>query len=158
MYKDLLNSRFIRKNHLNKSFLEITLKSNDFVKDFGDIFYDKDFSTRRIIKLFLLGLLVISFSFSSSLYYKIFIDKIASENQISKEAIYAEVNKLSYNKDSVEKILKKPIVKKEEIETINPAIIKRENMILYLLINDFEKMSIRFSHKRTCWTFISPFF
>ncbi|MBQ3142501.1 MAG: ATP-binding cassette domain-containing protein [Bacilli bacterium] len=31
-----------------------------------------------IIKLFLLGLLVISFSFSSSLYYKIFIDKIGN--------------------------------------------------------------------------------
>ncbi|MGM9972652.1 MAG: cytidyltransferase [Clostridiaceae bacterium] len=53
MYKDLLNSRFLKKNHLNKSFLEITLKSNSFVKDFGDIFYEGDFSIRRIIKLFI---------------------------------------------------------------------------------------------------------
>ena len=53
MHKNLLNSRFLKKNHLNKSFLEITLKSNSFVKDFGDIFYDEDFSIRRVIKLFL---------------------------------------------------------------------------------------------------------
>ena len=80
---------------------------------------------------------------------EIFIDKIANENQISKEAIYAEVNKLSYNKESVEKILKKPIIKKEEIETVNPAIVKRENMILYLLINDFPKMSEKIKYNIT---------
>ena len=80
---------------------------------------------------------------------EIFIEKIANENQISKEAIYAEVNKLSYSKESVEKILKKPIIKKEEIVEVSPAIIKRENMILYLLINDFEKMSEKIKYNIT---------
>ena len=80
---------------------------------------------------------------------EIFIEKIANENQISKEAIYAEVNKLSYSKESVEKILKKPIIKKEEEVQINPSIIKRENMILYLLINDFEKMSEKIKYNIT---------
>ena len=80
---------------------------------------------------------------------EIFIEKIASENQISKEAIYAEVNKLSYSKESVEKILKKPIIKKEEVVEVSPAIIKRENMILYLLINDFEKMSEKIKYNIT---------
>ena len=80
---------------------------------------------------------------------EIFIEKIANENQISKEAIYAEVNKLSYSKESVEKILKKPIIKKEEEVEVSPAIIKRENMILYLLINDFEKMSEKIKYNIT---------
>ncbi|WP_426349579.1 hypothetical protein ACPWSR_17875 [Alloiococcus sp. CFN-8] len=53
MYKELLNPRFLKKNRLNKSFLEITLKTNTFVKDFGDVFYDEDFSIRRVIKLFI---------------------------------------------------------------------------------------------------------
>ena len=80
---------------------------------------------------------------------EIFIEKIANENQISKEAIYAEVNKLSYSKESVEKILKKPIVKKEKEVEVSPAIIKRENMIIYLLINDFEKMSEKIKYNIT---------
>lgn len=73
---------------------------------------------------------------------EIFIEKIAKENQISKEAIYAEVNKLLYSKQTAEKILKKPMaVKKEEEIEITPAIIKRENMILYLLITNFKETS-----------------
>ena len=73
---------------------------------------------------------------------EIFIEKIAKENQISKEAIYAEVNKLLYSKQTAEKILKKPmVVKKEEEIEITPAIIKRENMILYLLITNFKETS-----------------
>lgn len=73
---------------------------------------------------------------------EIFIEKIANENNISKEAIYAEVNKLLYNKDSVQKALKKPIIKKEEENIqISAKTIQRENMILYLLINNFEDVS-----------------
>lgn len=68
---------------------------------------------------------------------EIYIDKIASQYNISKEAIYAEVNKSSYKNTSNENILVKPIEKVKTDEGINPAVIKRENMIIYLLINHF---------------------
>lgn len=68
---------------------------------------------------------------------EIYIDKISSQYNISKEAIYAEVNKSSYKTVANETILVKPISKAKVEEGINPAIIKRENMIIYLLINHF---------------------
>lgn len=71
---------------------------------------------------------------------EIFIEKIANENKISKEAIYAEVNKISYTKESPQKILRKTIVNvKEEQQQISTSIIKRENMILHLLITNFNE-------------------
>ena len=70
---------------------------------------------------------------------EIYIDKIAEQYNISKEAIYAEVNKATYNPKSAEKALIKPVVKKEKEVEISPAIIKRENMIIYLLINNFRE-------------------
>ncbi len=73
---------------------------------------------------------------------EIFIENVAKENNISKEAIYAEVNKLSSNKESAQKILRKKIIKSnEESEEISPSILKRENMIIYLLINNFKSTS-----------------
>lgn len=69
---------------------------------------------------------------------EIYIDKVADQYNISKEAIYAEVNKVSY-KDINEKVLVKPIIKHQIKEEINPAIIKRENMLIYLLINHFRE-------------------
>lgn len=68
---------------------------------------------------------------------EIYIDKISSQYNISKEAIYAEVNKSSYKSVANENVLVKPISKVKVEEGINPAIIKRENMIIYLLINHF---------------------
>lgn len=69
---------------------------------------------------------------------EIFIDKISSQYDISKEAIYAEVNKSSYKAVANENVLIKPIAKvKKEEEGISPAVLKRENMIIYLLINHF---------------------
>ncbi len=70
---------------------------------------------------------------------EIYIDKIAEQYNISKEAIYAEVNKATYNPKTAEKALIKPVVKKEKEVEISPAIIKRENMIIYLLINNFRE-------------------
>lgn len=67
---------------------------------------------------------------------EIYIDKISTQYNISKEAIYAEVNKSVTNKDNT---LTKPVIKKAKKETVNPSIIKRENMIIYLLINNFEE-------------------
>ena len=76
---------------------------------------------------------------------QIYIDKIAEQNQISKEALYAEVNKLVYDNAVNEKILEKskPILKTNEVEipeqTVSTSVLKRENMILYLLINNFNE-------------------
>ena len=67
---------------------------------------------------------------------EIYIDKISAQYNISKEAIYTEVNKSVTNKDNT---LTKPVIKKAKKETVNPSIIKRENMIIYLLINNFEE-------------------
>ena len=75
---------------------------------------------------------------------EIYIDKIANQYSISKEAIYIEVNKEMYKNQKVaENILTRPvnkeILKKEEIsETVS----KREKMILYLLINHYEEAII----------------
>ena len=69
---------------------------------------------------------------------EIYIENVASNYNISKEAIYAEVNKASYSKAN-EKVLVKPAIKEEKVIEISPAVIKRENMILYLLINHFRE-------------------
>lgn len=67
---------------------------------------------------------------------EIYIDKISEQYDISKQALYAEINKELY-KSEPEKILTKPApqAKKSEAIGLDEKIIKRENMILYLLIN-----------------------
>lgn len=69
---------------------------------------------------------------------EIYIDKISEQYNISKEAIYAEVNKVSYNNVS-ETVLTKPIRREAKVVEVSPAVIKRENMIIYLLINHFQE-------------------
>ena len=70
---------------------------------------------------------------------EIYIEKISENYNISKEAIYAEVNKEVYDAKSSEKVLLRPIAKKEKQTEINPITIKRENMVIYLLINYFKE-------------------
>ncbi|MCX4303332.1 MAG: DNA primase [Clostridia bacterium] len=73
---------------------------------------------------------------------EIYIDKISKQYVISKEAIYAEVNKQAYKNQSSKdnNILNRPVHKEVKVkEEISEAIIKRENMILYLLINHYEE-------------------
>lgn len=69
---------------------------------------------------------------------EVYIEKIAKEYDISKEAIYAEVNKLTYQNVKSEKILEKPkpviTHKKTEIKDVSPAIKKRENTIISILL------------------------
>ena len=75
---------------------------------------------------------------TNSIERELYIEKIATEYKVSKESIYGEVNKLIYAKNTGEKILEKPIIKKEvkkEKTKIDEAIVKRENLIIYLLIN-----------------------
>lgn len=69
---------------------------------------------------------------------EIYIEKIAKDYNISKEAIYAETNKLNYSNNQGSKILEKPYARtniEKKNEQITEAIIKRENMILSLLIS-----------------------
>jgi len=72
---------------------------------------------------------------------EIYIDKISDEYKISKEAIYAQVNKLIYtNKAKEQKNLEKPIspyIKKEKQEEkkVDEATLKREKILIYILIN-----------------------
>lgn len=75
---------------------------------------------------------------------EIYIGKVAEQYKISKEAIYVEVNKQTYkNQASKDNIISRPIHKAEKNqEEISEAIIKRENMVLYLLINHYEESVI----------------
>lgn len=69
---------------------------------------------------------------------EVYIEKIAKEYEISKEAIYAEVNKLTYvGAKSSEKVLEKtkPVIShKKKQEEIPQSIIKRENTVIAILL------------------------
>ena len=73
---------------------------------------------------------------------EIYIDKISSDYNISKEAIYAQINKNEYSNNKGSKILessniRKPIIKRQETK-INPELEKRENIIISLLLDGGE--------------------
>lgn len=77
---------------------------------------------------------------NNSIEKEVYIDKIALDYKISKEAIYAEINKILYAKNNNNKLLeKKNMVVKPKIddeqEKISEPILKRENLVIYLLIN-----------------------
>lgn len=79
-------------------------------------------------------------SVDNNIEKEIYIDKISLDYGISKEAIYAEVNKLMYSKNKETKILERPINKpmakiEEKNEKIDEATIKREKMLIYILIS-----------------------
>ena len=77
----------------------------------------------------------------SGIEREIYISKVSTQYGISKEAIYAEVNKNIYKKNSdPDKTLKKPLVKEEKEEVkVDESAEKRENLIIYLLINNFQE-------------------
>lgn len=72
---------------------------------------------------------------------EVYIEKIAKEYNISKEAIYAECNKLQYANNQASKILEKTnsqfksIKRVDKQVEISDAVVKRENMIISFLIN-----------------------
>ena len=79
---------------------------------------------------------------SNRMEQEVYIDKISREYNISKEAIYAEINKLNYSGNKGKKTLEsnyrsKPI-KKQEI--FPETLIKRENMIIGILLNGKTKV------------------
>ena len=72
---------------------------------------------------------------------EIYIEKISKEYDVSKEAIYAQANKLQYaNSDGVKILERKiPTTSKKKVkqnEEVNEAIISRENMVIALLLNE----------------------
>ena len=75
---------------------------------------------------------------------EIYIDKISRDYNISKEAIYAQINKNEYSKNKGSKILesstaRKPILKEQRTQ-INPELEKRENIIISLLLEGKEEV------------------
>lgn len=69
---------------------------------------------------------------------EVYIEKIAKEYEISKEAIYAEVNKLTYSGKKLEKNLEKakPVIthKPQENNQISQAVKRRENTVIAILL------------------------
>lgn len=70
---------------------------------------------------------------------EVYIENIAKEYNVSKEAIYAQTNKLQYSNSMGEKILENKvtpkIVKKEENQ-VSEGIIKRENTVIAILLTE----------------------
>lgn len=76
----------------------------------------------------------------SQIELEIQVDNISKNYKISKEAIYAEINKIKYvarKKENENMPKAKPVIKKIE-KKVDEATIKRENVIIYLLINGDE--------------------
>ena len=76
----------------------------------------------------------------NSMEREVYIEKIAKEYDVSKEAIYAEVNKLTYREIKDEKILSKPkpVVKhieKKEMDNVSEATKRRENTVIAILLS-----------------------
>ena len=70
---------------------------------------------------------------------EVYIDRISKEYNVSKEAIYAQTNKLQYSNSVGEKILEKkvtPKVQQKQEEKISEGTIKRENMVLAILMTE----------------------
>lgn len=81
----------------------------------------------------------------SQIEQEIYIDNISREYKISKEAIYAEINKIKYDNKKTETVEKKintrRVIKNSNIPA--ESIIRRENMIIYLLINSDKEKALK---------------
>lgn len=89
---------------------------------------------------------------------EIYIEKISRDYQISNEAIQAEVNKIMYSNTIGSKKLERPVYtyrvnKQEENKEVSKDILKRENMVIYLLMNEPEKSYTKFKNIITCESF-----
>ena len=78
----------------------------------------------------------------SEIEREVYADKIASEYKIAKEAIYSEISKMNSNINTDKKILEraKPRLEiKEESNVLDEQTLKRERLVIYLLINYSEE-------------------
>ncbi|MBO5413065.1 MAG: DNA primase [Clostridia bacterium] len=84
----------------------------------------------------------------SKIEQEIYIDKISKEYGISKEAIYAEINKQSVGKIG-NKVLEKnrSVVAKKENNEVPAVLQKRENAIIALLINGDKAVYDQIKHR-----------
>ncbi|MGN1301720.1 MAG: DNA primase [Clostridia bacterium] len=84
----------------------------------------------------------------SKIEQEIYIDKISKEYAISKEAIYAEINKQTGNKIG-NKVLEKnrSVVTKKENNEVPVVLQKRENAIIALLINGDKAVYDQIKHR-----------
>ena len=70
---------------------------------------------------------------------EIYIDRISKEYNVSKEAIYAQTNKLQYSNSVGEKVLEQKVAPKVQVkkdDNVTEGVIKRENMVLAILITE----------------------
>ena len=77
-------------------------------------------------------------SVDNKIEQEVYIDKIAKEYGISKESIYAEVNKLNYANNKGSKVLQKRVgarIAHVRTSNISKAIVEREELVLALLMN-----------------------
>ena len=89
---------------------------------------------------------------NSDLEKEVYVDKIAFDYKISKEAIYAEINKLTQGKNRSEKALNSRTTPEKKEQNIKPqkyedSVTRKENMIIYLLINYPEQSYSRLKEK-----------
>ncbi len=81
-------------------------------------------------------------SVDNKMEQEVYIDTISREYNISKEAIYAEISKLNYSRNQGKKTLesnyKRNIIRKKE--TLPETLVKRENMIIGILLNGKEEV------------------
>lgn len=69
---------------------------------------------------------------------EVYIDKLSETYKITKEAIYSEVNKILFKTDAKVQTLerrKEPIIIKNEQTKVDSATLRREKMLIYLLVN-----------------------
>ena len=84
----------------------------------------------------------------SKIELEIYLDKISKEYSISKEAIYAEINKQNGNKIGSKVLEKnKSVVTKKEKTEVPLVLQKRENAIIALLINGDESVYEQIKHR-----------
>lgn len=84
----------------------------------------------------------------SKIEQEIYLDKISKEYNVSKEAIYAEINKQNGNKTGSKILEKTKSVVTKKINTEIPVVLqKRENAIIALLINGDKTVYEQIKHR-----------
>lgn len=79
---------------------------------------------------------------NNAIEQEVYIDKISSDYNVSREAIYAQINKLNRKNDDGQKRLEMPKINNKthvpikENNNISDKVVKRENMVIALLINN----------------------
>jgi DNA primase len=100
-------------------------------------------------------------SVDNNIEKEVYIERISKEYNVSKEAIYAQTNKLQYSNSVGEKILEKPNLvinthRKNENSEISEAVIKRENMVIAILLTEGIKLYEKFKQVITTDEFKYP--